>query len=84
MDEPYEGDYRCASNFGPDDPCRNMATKTVREPFTPRRFAVLLCDECADGASAMGYHFDEEATIQLSRDIEREQEFESSSINCCR
>jgi hypothetical protein len=70
----YEGDYRCQTGYGPDDRCLNLTTKVMREPYTPGRFAVLLCDECADGARAMGYHYDEEATIQLSRDIEREAE----------
>src|SRR5688500_17316109 len=60
-----------------DTRCPNVAAKFMREPYTPGRFAILLCDECADGARAMGYHFDEAATIQLSRDVEREQELEA-------
>ena len=74
MSERYEGDYRCESSFGPDDPCLKVATKVMREPYTRGNFAVSLCDECADGARAMGYHFDAEATVQLTRDIERESE----------
>ena len=74
MNERYEGDYRCDSSFGPDDPCLNIATKVMREPYTPGNFALSLCNECADGARAMGYHFDAEATEQLAKNVAREAE----------
>lgn len=72
MSERYEGDYKCA--VSEDGPCRKEASMVYREPYTPARVPVLACSECADGLEKAGYHFDEEATVQLARDRERESE----------
>lgn len=74
MSEPYEGDYKCQSNDGPEDPCRKVANQCWREPFTPSRTPFIVCDEHAEGLKVFGYHFDAGATAQLLRDIEREAE----------
>jgi hypothetical protein len=73
--EKYEGDYQCA--VSEDGSCRKVATQCWREPFTPSAFPVIACDEHADGLRAEGYHFDQDATIQLLRDVEREEEREA-------
>jgi hypothetical protein len=70
--EAYEGDYRCA--VSEDGPCRKEATMVYREPFTPARTPVLACSEHADDLEKAGYHFDEEATVRLARDREKEAE----------
>ena len=69
----YEGDYQCGSGE-PDEPCRKEATQVWREPYTPGRFRILLCNEHVQDVKAMGYHYDQEATVQLARDREREAE----------
>lgn len=71
MSDKYEGDYRCA--VSEDGPCWKEASMVYREPWTPARTPVLVCSECADGLERQGYDFDEEATVQLARDREREQ-----------
>jgi hypothetical protein len=68
--ENYDGDFRCQVSEG--GPCRKEATMVYREPFTPASVAVPACDEHSDGLSKAGYHFDEQATIELARDRERE------------
>ena len=73
MSEFYEGDYRCLVS-DEDGPCGKEASMVYREPFTPAKTPVLACSECADGLEKAGYHFDEEATVQLARDREREAE----------
>jgi hypothetical protein len=73
-EEEYEGDYRCDVSEGPEDPCRSVATKVFREPYTPKSFPVAVCDEHAGGPAGFGYRFDAEATAQLGRDVEREAE----------
>lgn len=70
MSERYEGDYRC--EVSEDGRCWKEATMVYREPFTPSQVAVLACSEHADDLEKAGYAFDEEATIQLARDRERE------------
>ena len=72
--ETYKGDYRCRSSEGPEDPCPGVATQCWREHYTPSAIPVILCDECSEHARGFGYTFDQEATIQLVRDIEREAE----------
>lgn len=69
MSELYEGDYRCDVSEG--EPCWKEATQVYREPFTPARVAVLACDEHSDDLTKAGYHFDEQATVELARDRER-------------
>lgn len=77
--ERYEGDYGCEAHEGDTqaDRCPNVATQIRREPYTPGRFAVMFCDEHADKT----YDYDEEATIQLCRDIEREEELDAQWIH---
>lgn len=70
MSERYEGDYRC--EVSEDERCWKEATMVYREPFTPARVRVLACSEHADDLEKDGCHFDEEATVQLARDRERE------------
>jgi hypothetical protein len=70
--ETYEGDYRCDVSEGPDDPCRSVATKVFREPYTPGSFPVAVCDEHAGGPAGYGYRFDAEATAQLGGNVEWE------------
>lgn len=70
MNEPYEGDYTCEVSEG--ERCFKEATMVYREPFTPARVAVLACSTHADDLEKAGYEFDEEATVQLARDRERE------------
>jgi len=67
----YEGEYRCA--VSEDGPCRKEGSMVYREPFTPAQTRVIACSECADALEKQGYHFDEEATVQLARDREREK-----------
>lgn len=71
--EKYEGDFRCAS--GEDSRCRRVATKVYREPYTPAAYPMLVCDEHSKGCVAFGYTFDEEATAELTAEVEKEQEF---------
>lgn len=74
MSAIYEGDYRCQSNDGPEEPCRKVATKCYREPYTPSRTPFILCDEHAEEQKALGYHLDVGATSQLLRDVEAERD----------
>jgi hypothetical protein len=71
----YEGDYRCEVFEG--GPCFRVAVQCWREPFTPSAFRVIACDEHAKDLQASGYHFDSDATAQLCRDVEREEELET-------
>lgn len=73
MSEPYEGDFRCSASEAEDDHCGRVATQVRREPFTPRRFKVLTCDEHADSS----YTFDAEATAELLASVEREEQLEA-------
>ena len=75
-----ESEYHCEVGEDSETNCRRIGVKVYREPFTPGRFAVIACDEHADGLRSSGYHFDEEATIQLNRDIEREKEMEAHYV----
>lgn len=72
MNEVYEGDYGCQSNDGPEDPCKKIANQCYREPYTPSRTPVIVCDEHGAGLRALGYHFDALATTMLRRDVARE------------
>ncbi len=76
----YESDYQCQSNDGPDDPCHRVATQVFREPWTKAAYALLVCDEHSGDPKAMGYTFDQEGTIQLARDVERELERLTSAV----
>lgn len=71
--EAYEGDYKCQSNDGPEDPCRKVATQCYREPYTPSRTPLIVCDEHGEGLRAAGYSFDSGATTQLQKDVATEQ-----------
>lgn len=71
MATSYEGDYRCAVSEG--EPCWKEATMVYRESLTPARIPVIACSEHADDLEKADYHFDEEGTVQLARDREREQ-----------
>lgn len=67
----YEGDYRC--EVSEDERCPKEATMVYREPYTPLRVKVPVCGEHADGLEAAGYHFDQQATIELAEKRERER-----------
>lgn len=69
MDTTYEGDYRCQASECEDDHCSKVATHVRREPYTPGRFQVLLCDEHADNS----YEMDTLATADLLRKVKIEQ-----------
>lgn len=70
MNETYEGDFGCQAHEAEDDHCGQVATQVRREPFTPKAFQVLTCDEHADST----YSLDVEATAKLKQDVEREAE----------
>ena len=72
----YEGDYGCEAHEAEDDRCGRVASQVRREPYTPKRFKVLTCDEHADPT----YTFDPEATAELLASIEREEELEASHV----
>lgn len=61
----YEGDYRCG--VSEDGPCWKEAAMVYHEPFTPAAFAVIACSEHSDDLESAGYHFDEQATAELSQ-----------------
>lgn len=66
----YEGDFRCEVSEG--ERCHKEATQCWRELFTPSNTPVIACDEHSDALKAQGYHFDNQATVMLARDRERE------------
>ena len=76
----YEGDFRCA--VSEDGPCRKVAAQCWREPYTPSATPVIACYEHAEGLRALGYRFDAQATIQLARDVEQEEERTGEHANC--
>ena len=38
-----------------EDRCPNRATQTVEEPYTPGRFRIQVCDDCAKSQIEFGY-----------------------------
>lgn len=49
------GDVENRCEIYEDARCERMATKTVVEPYTPGRFQIQCCDECAAGLISNGY-----------------------------
>jgi hypothetical protein len=71
--ETYEGDYSC--EVSEDGRCGAIATRIVREPFTPAAVKVLCCDRHAQDLISEGYKADPEADRQLAEDKRREAEY---------
>lgn len=56
-EDEIEDEDRCELFHGHDkgDRCPSRATVTIEEPFTPGKFTLRVCEDCAEGQVKSGY-----------------------------
>lgn len=55
-DEEFDDETQCGVLVDLGERCGKPKTRIVEEPFTPGRFTIKCCDDCARNFLDEGYH----------------------------